>query len=238
MEQKILLWDIESTNLVADYGWVLCIAWKWLGDEKTNLIRIRRTREFQKDRTDDRGVMRQFEAVFEKADLHVFWFGEYFDLPFVQTRRLMADLKPLPPIPFVDGWRIARKKLKLRSNRLDAVSKIIPLPKGIKREEKLQPTPSDWRRAMAGHADALKVIEDRCVSDVLVLEQVYLAIRSFGSSLPNLSKTEGKLEEGCPSCGGDHITAQGYKLTLRGRKRQYKCQGCGHWFSLPVKVKV
>lgn len=235
---KILLWDIEASNLVADYGWVLCIAYKWFGEEKPQIIRLRGTREFQRDRTDDAGVLRKFSLVMEQADVHVFWFGEFFDLPFVQTRLMMAGLKPLPNIPFIDGWRIARKKLRLRSNRLDAVSKIIPLPKGVEREEKLQPTPRDWRRANAGHEDALKVIEDRCISDVLVLEQIYQAIRHLGAQLPNLSKVGGTLEEGCPACGKHRIQSRGLRLTARGNQRRYQCMDCHHWFQLAIRVKV
>lgn len=234
-QPKILVWDIEASNLVADYGWVLCIAWKWFGKGKPQVIRIRDTREFKNDRTDDSGLLKRFAPIFEKADLHVFWFGEYFDYPFVQTRLMMAGLPPIPNIPFIDGWRIAKKKLKLRSNRLDAVSKIIPVTG--KREEKLQPSPKDWRRANAGHADALKVIEDRCVSDVLVLEQVYGAIRHLASgNTPNLSKLNPEIAEGCPACGSHEIQRRGFNLSARGKRQRMACLACHHWFSLPYKA--
>jgi uncharacterized protein YprB with RNaseH-like and TPR domain len=232
---KILIWDIEASNLVADYGWVLCISYKWFGRGKPKTIRIRGTREFKRDRTDDSGVLKKFAKVFADADVHVFWFGEYFDLPFVQTRLLIAGEKPLPTIPFIDGWRIARKKLKLRSNRLDAVSKILHLNKGEKREEKLQPTPEDWRRANAGHHDALKIIEERCESDVLVLEQIYSKIRHLGSNLPNLSKFND--EQGCPACGSEKVNRRGFNLTPQGKRQRMQCQQCAHWFSLAYKLR-
>lgn len=236
-EPRILLWDIETTNLVADYGWILCIAFKWLGEKKTHLISIHNTKEFRKDRTNDRGVIRKFLKHFSQADLHVHWFGEYFDFPFVQTRLLVHGEKPLPAIPFVDGWKIAKKSLKLRSNRLDAVSKITPV-KG-KREEKLQPTPDDWRRSMAGHIDAIKTIGERCKSDVRVLEQNYEAIRPFTKyKLPNISKLRHPELEGCPACGDKRIQKRGYGVNARNTYQKCQCQECGHWFSVPMKAKV
>jgi uncharacterized protein YprB with RNaseH-like and TPR domain len=236
-EPKILFWDLETTNLVADYGWILCASYMWMDDKKASIIRLRDTPEFQIDRTDDSGLLKQFVPIFEQADIHVFWFGEYFDFPFFQTRLLIAGLPPLPNIPFIDGWKIARNKLKLRSNRLDAVSKILLMAKGEKREEKLQPTPRDWRRSMAGHEDALKVIEDRCMSDVRVLRQIYQKIRHLGSALPNLSKLTGARGEGCPACGSRETQSRGYRLTARGRHQRIQCQKCSHWFALPIPKK-
>jgi DNA polymerase elongation subunit (family B)/predicted RNA-binding Zn-ribbon protein involved in translation (DUF1610 family) len=237
---RILLWDIEASNLVADYGWVLCIAYKWFDEPGVKLLRLRDCEKFKsgKDRTADGEMLKKFIAVMEQADVHVFWFGEYFDLPFVTTRLAKIGIYDLPPVPFIDGWRISRKKLKLRSNRLDAVAKIVPKKPGQRKPEKLQPEPEHWCRANAGHIDALKVIEERCVSDVLVLEQNYEFLRPLATNLPNLSKLEGKREEGCPACGGERIQSRGYALTARGQHRRYQCQGCAHWFKLPVKVKV
>ena len=37
---KILFWDIESTHLCADFGVVLCIGYKFLGDKAPTIIRI------------------------------------------------------------------------------------------------------------------------------------------------------------------------------------------------------
>lgn len=237
-DPRILLWDIEASHLAADYGRILCIGYKWLHEKKVHLIRIRDTAEFERDVTDDRGVLAAFIPVFEKADLHVTWFGEGFDLPFVQTRLMMSKMKPLASVPHVDGWRIARKRLKFRSNRLDGVSRAIPVPKEADRLIKTPITPEQWVRGQAGHSASLKYIEDHCKADVLVLEQVYLHLRPFGYSMPNLSKLRHPELEGCPSCGDKRLWSRGYRLTVRGKQRKMQCQGCGHWTSLPVKIKV
>jgi uncharacterized protein YprB with RNaseH-like and TPR domain len=234
--ERVLLWDIEATNLVADYGRLLCISYKWLGEDKVHTLKVRNTKEWRRDRTDDSGILNKFSDLLGQADLHVFWFGEYFDLPFVQTRLMMNNLKPLPNIPFIDGWKIARKKLKLRSNRLDAVSKLIPIPKDIIREEKLHPEPIHWVRANAGYVDAMKIIEERCESDVKVLEQIYLAIRPYSVNPPNLAKIRHPELEGCPACGDKRVIARGYRIYVRNKVQRFQCQECGHWFCLPLRA--
>lgn len=238
-EPKILLWDIEASDLAANFGFVFCIGYKWFGQGKTQVISIRDFPGFKRDVTNDRYVLREFQKVMEQADMQVTWYGSRFDLPFVQTRAMMGGLKPFARIPHVDAWRIARFQLKLNSNRLDTVSRAIPL--GANENRKLK-TPIDgqhWVKGKAGYTTALKYIESHCRADIEVLEEVYRTLRPYApQTVPNLSKLDARLEEGCPKCGSDRIQSRGYSLTARGAHRKYQCRGCFGWFSLPTKIKI
>lgn len=232
---KILIWDIEATNLAADYGRCLCIGYKFLGG-KTKLLRIRDFPTFAKDCTDDKDLLKAFTSIFSAADLHVTWFGDGFDYPFLQTRLMMQGLDPLPNIPSCDGWRIARKRLKFRSNRLDGVSKAIPYSSEIDRLRKTPITPEQWVRGSAGHIPSLKYIEEHCIADVDVLEQVYLKLRPYAFDSANLSKLRNPEVEGCAKCGSKKISYWGYRLTARGKSRRFQCQDCGGWGLVPVRA--
>jgi len=211
---------------------VFCIGWKWLGEGQTSLIKIRDTKEYKTDVTDDRGVIDAFRPVMEKADYQVTWYGERFDFPFVNTRALCNDQRPLPLVPHADGWLTAKKKLKFQSNRLDGISRAIPVAPEATRALKLPIEPKDWVRAKAGYVDALKQVEAHCVADVEVLEKVYLALRPFSSNPPNLSKVNHPNVDGCPACGGVSVQRRGFNVTTFGRVQRCHCQTCGHWFSL------
>jgi len=238
IKPKILLWDIEASNLDADFGFIFCIAYKWLGSSKVNLISIRQFDRFKRDVTDDVALIKKFLPYIEDADLQVAWYGSRFDLPFLNARCMMNKIDPPANTPMYDPWRTARYKLKLSSNRLANLSQLIPLPENGVRELK---TPLDfkhWTRGRAGYADALKYIESHCVADIRVLEKVYLEMRKYGTALPNMSKIGNERREGCPACGSGQIQSRGTRATARGRQGRYQCVSCAAWFSLPIKIKV
>lgn len=237
-EPKVLLWDIECSDFAADYGFIFCIGYKFLGDKRVKLISIANTEEFKKDVTDDRGVISQFAEVMEKADYQVTWYGERFDYPYINTRALLNSQPPVPIIPHADGWRTARKKLKFQSNRLDGVSRAIPTAPGAKRELKTYIEGRHWVRAKAGYKDALSYVGEHCIADIRVLEKVYLALRPFSVNPPNLSKVRHPELNGCPACGKYRIIKKGFLVTVAGRRQRFLCQDCGHQFSLSIKAKV
>jgi uncharacterized protein YprB with RNaseH-like and TPR domain len=228
---RVLIWDIEASNLSADCGFVFCIGYKWIGEDKIHLLKSR-----GKHIWDDKDLMQKWELVFNSADLHVAHYGSRFDLPFIQTRRMMHGLEPLSPVPIVDTWRISKYKLKLRNNRLATLASAVHIPKDKRRPEKTPLEPSVWMMAHAGHKPSIKYIEEHCIADIDVLEAVYLQLRSFASSHPNLGKIERRANEACPVCAGDKIQRRGISVTARGRFSRMHCQGCGAWFQLPCKV--
>jgi uncharacterized protein YprB with RNaseH-like and TPR domain len=236
---KVLVWDIEASDLAADYGFVFCIGWKWLGCKDVNLIKIRSFKRFKSCVYDDTEVLKAFWPVMERADVHVTWYGAGFDLPFIQTRAMIKEVDPFPKVPHIDCWRIARNQLKFQSNRLDNVSRRIPVKAGALRELKTPVDAEHWMAGKAGNVKSLKYIEEHCAADIRVLENVYLALRKYApQTLPNLSKYDGTREEGCPHCGSMRIQSRGKALTTRGVRGKYQCQECKGWFTLPIKVKV
>lgn len=217
---KILFMDIEASNLAADFGFTICIGYKFAGDRDTHCISIDQFPQFKKDHTDDRKVLEAFRNVVEEADLLVYHYGSRFDYPFLQARCLYHNLPPLPQIPAIDTWRIARNELRLSSNRLASLTNLLDI------EEKTPLKGRVWVRAQAGHRADIKYIVDHCIQDVRVLEKVYdriMPLRRSGSG-PTISST------GCPSCGSHHLHRRGLVRTVKTLKQRWSCADCGHWF--------
>lgn len=224
MTAKILIWDIEASSLVGDYGYCFCIGYKWFGDKGApKLITIRNSPTFKKDTTNDKYVVEEFAKVFSQADASVAHFGTFFDPLFVNTRLLVHGLPPLPPVPMIDTWKTAKKKLKLRSNRLNAIFEAF----GIE-AEKTRLDPKSWVRGAAGHIPSLKYIEDHCIKDVDALEKVYAKLRPLMLDIPNVAVIEDK-EEGCPRCAAEALIQRGYLTTKTGKKARFQCKACGGW---------
>jgi len=217
---KVLFLDIEASNLSASMGYILCIGYKWAHEAKPHIIRIDETKEGRKHVTDDIGVLKEFSKVYEEADIVVHHFGQYYDIPFIQTRRLMKGLKPMPVTAQVDTWRIAKKRLKFHSNRLDAILSALKCPYA-----KTQLKGDMWIEAMAGNRKALDYVVDHCRQDVLALEWVYNHIKAVWDQHPRtvLSKDDSK----CPLCGGKG-NSKGLRASAKHQYRRVVCVDCGH----------
>jgi len=221
---RVLLYDIEATNLNADFGVVLCVAWKWHGEKKIHHLSITDSPTFARDPTNDKWIIKEFASVLEQADVAVFHYGMYFDGPYLQTRALYHGMKPLNMPAMVDTWRICRKRLKLHSNRLASIAALL----GV--SEKTPLDPPTWVKAMAGNRKAIAYVVEHCVHDVVVLDEVYSRIRAWGWDNPNMGAASG----GCPTCGSHNIQARGIVRTVKALKHRFCCSECGHWFSRAV----
>jgi uncharacterized protein YprB with RNaseH-like and TPR domain len=219
---KVLILDIECTNLSSNFGYVLCVGYKKLDDPKTHIISITDYPEFSKNPTNDYYVIRDAAKVLSEADMWVGHYSSRFDIPYIQSRLLYHNLPLLPNVQHVDTWRIARYKMKLNSNRLASITGFFGF------EEKTPLTGPIWVRAAAGHKPSIKYVEGHCKQDVIVLEQVYKKIRPLCSTHPSVALMDGEAF-GCPNCGNTKVQKRGTYLSRLHRFQRFYCPKCGTW---------
>lgn len=228
-DAKVIAWDIETTNLNADFGYILSACWMDLRDRKVQTVRIDQFKGYKSDRTNDKALVGELSNVLGAADVWVTWYGDRFDIPYVNTRLLWHGLDTMPPIPSVDGWRAARNHLKLSSNRLANISEFLDV------ERKTPVVGWQWVRAGAGHEDALNYVVEHNQKDVVVLGEVYDLIRPVIRNHPNVNLVEHSgvgraVDVLCPVCSSDHVQSRGYRIAKTRRSVRYQCQVCGSWF--------
>lgn len=221
---KILLWDIESTDLIADKGICICIGYKFLGEKTTHVMSILEFKDSIKDgKITDKHLLKVMYPVLSQADMWVTWYGKRFDVPFVSTRLLEFGMSPLPPIPHLDGWEVARYRLKLHSNRLASISAFLNL------DDKTPVKLNTWRDAATGHKPSIKYIIDHCRKDVEVLEQAYEKIKPFSKVHPNILLMD-NITQACPTCGTKgKLQRRGEYISIKYRYHRYHCESCGSW---------
>lgn len=223
---NVVLWDIETTNLNANYGFILCACYKVLGEKKTHTIRIDDYKLHKKDCTNDRLLVKDMVEVLSDADMLVGHYSTRFDLPFLNSRALYHKLDLVAPVPHVDTWRVARNGLKLNSNRLASIAEFLG---------KRQKTPilnTQWLRAMAGHKKSIDYVVEHCLADIAVLEETYMTIRPLSREHPNVNIMSGKTPEGiiCPVCGvAGKMQKRGFRVARTSRTQRFHCQSCGAW---------
>lgn len=217
-QPKILFVDIEASNLSASMGYILAIGYKWAHEKKPKVLSL--ATHPGKKTTDDKELLKAFEPIFKEADIVVHHFGQYYDIPFLQTRRLIHGMKPLPVVQQVDTWRIAKKRLKFHSNRLDAILKSLGCP-----YKKTALDGNAWIDASAGDRKALKYVVHHCELDVLVLEWVYNHIKSVWDQHPTTNYT-GKGNT-CKVCLKGRMMSNGIRPTQKKVYRRLSCSQCG-----------
>lgn len=221
-EPKILVWDIESTNLNASFGVVLAIAYKWVGKPKVYCPTIL-DYSVRGSNLDDKPLIKDFLEVYSSADYTVAHYGKRFDRPMIQTKCLKHKLGPMPDIPLMDTCDVAWKNFKLHSNRLASWLEYLDCE-----HEKMPMRTDDWLNAAHGCPKAMKAVKARATKDVLGLEEVFLAMRPWIKHEPSRRLFTGHQEE-CISCGSTNLQSRGFSVTVARKYRRLQCQDCGKW---------
>lgn len=232
---KILGFDIEASNLSADFGIVLCCGFKEVGKRGTDVLNIL---DYVKD--GDRGDLIKAErrllvAMCERlldADVWLGHFACYYDIPFINTRLLYHKL-PIIPANFalIDTWKISRNRLKLRNNRLVTVSGFLETT-----SEKNAIKPEQWLRALGGHRPSMDYIVEHCRRDCEVLVETYERLKPLVLDHPNRGLIDGR--GGCSICGGTKLHARGFHVTRTRKYQRYQCQSCGGWSKGTKPIEV
>jgi len=227
---RILFYDIETTDLDADFGNMVSFGYKWAGEKKAHVISILDTNKIcddcgHVDAVGDKPLVREAAKILSEADVWVTWYGKGFDEKFVTTRIMDAGLRPLPPVPHIDLYFTAKHKLKLSSNRLASVQDFLRLP-----TSKTPITKREWRKAQAGHVPSIRYINDHCLKDVMVLEEAYEKLKPLIRQHPRVGA-----HGACDVCGSTRLHSRG-SVVRRDRAlrkpvtyNRVQCQECGAW---------
>ena len=225
---RVLLFDIEATDLEASFGHVLCVGYKYLDAKRTKVVSLEDVPKPKPGEEPDAPLMREIHRVLtEEADIIVTYYGKGYDRKFLNTRMLLADLPPLPPLnsEHVDLYFTARGNLKLHSNRLQAVAETLGCP-----VEKTPVKAQTWRLAMRGDRKALAYVVEHCRRDVEILEWCYKKLRPFVRQHPPTGAFGA-----CRVCGADRWQRRGRAIsTTAVAKMRIQCQGCGAWSTRPA----
>lgn len=214
--------NISQKNVVKSGGYILCAAWKYLGDSKISSISL--TPE-EIENGDDSRIIATFFELYEDADAVVAHNSKGFDHKVLQARATANYFPALPAVKVLDTLEIAKKSFRLPSNKLGDVAEYFGL------ETKLDTSGITlWKEVQFGNKQAMKDMLQYCEQDVVVLEQVYLRIRHAGKAGSDFNAglyyNDEKLR--CRTCGSDDIHLTGrVAATSLSLFEEYRCDSCG-----------
>lgn len=170
--------DLETTNLTADFGIVLCGVVKPAYGKPKIFRGDTLNAKWRTHRADDSAVVKAIVKELDHYDIWIAHNGAKFDVPFLRTRLARWALPPLPTKKLLDPVWLARNKLRMSYNSLDQLAGFLGVNK------KTEVTAHEWMAAsLNGDRKAMDYIVNHCVQDVLTLEDVIKAIKAYSTQL-------------------------------------------------------
>lgn len=240
---KILVFDIENSPLTV-YSWWLfdqniwinqikkdwyIISWsaKWLGDKK---IYSSTVSPLESQKQDDKRVVTDLWNMINSADILIAHNGDRFDIKKMNARFIKHWLPEPHHYKSIDTLKIAKKNFAISSNKLDYLCSFLGL------NRKIQTGWFElWELCMQGNNKALKIMETYCKNDVIILEELYLKLRPYDKSHPNLGLYINDEECHCPRCGSTNLT---WNWTCVIWSNIYKTADCECWASIRSSQSV
>ena len=189
---KTAVYDIETTNFFADFGFILTACFKDVDTGEIKVFRLDET-PFVKNELDkykkgekslwgnpdfwdviDIELVDAIRKEFEKYNLVITYNGKWFDEAFIASRLLRCGLPSLAAgVKHLDMLQVARKVVKTRSKKLDSIKNFLKID-----DEPDTHNWAEWRMAAAMIKEGFDFIVDHNIKDVEQLHQVAQKLRN------------------------------------------------------------
>ena len=218
------VWGLWKENIAWDHvqtqWFFLCWSAKWLYSTECESDCLTPEEAIAQD---DSRITRHLWELVNEADIVVAHNGRRADIPWMNTRFIMNGLTPPSPYKVVDTLEVAKRTFGFSSNKLDALAGYFGFP------HKLKTTFELWESCYKGDAEALQKMLEYNVMDTCILEDVYLKLRPWIASHPNMNNLSDSEEMTCCKCNSlDLVEIPGkYYYTTTQKYKVYRCKECG-----------
>lgn len=182
IDERVGFFDIEASNLHADFGFIISYAFKELNRDVFG--RVLKPKEIRQGIFDKHLTEQLCEDIRKFTRVIVYWGKNYrFDIPYVRTRAVKwgCDFPKQKELIVNDLYDTVRSKLRLHRNRLQTACDEFDIPSKGHRLD-----PKKWQMAQAGNKEALDWIYEHNKEDVISTELLWKRLVDY-SSHPNTS---------------------------------------------------
>jgi uncharacterized protein YprB with RNaseH-like and TPR domain len=158
---QLASFDIEATQLNADLGSVLCASVKPFG-KKPYTFKVKAV-------GNDVKVIRDLKDALEEYHCWLGYYSKGFDIPFVNTRLLKWGYAPIESRHHIDLFFTLKPKTKMSSKSLGRFASLLGTE-----EQKMGVPQNVWSEMGFKLEENMPIMVDRCESDTIVLENLYV----------------------------------------------------------------
>jgi hypothetical protein len=232
---RIILYDLEtSRTAVEGYGnrWdfkvvkfirqpqLMCYSWKELGERNVHFVSRHDFKTYH-------AFVKSLQELLDSADVTIAHNGGSFDDKMANRFFVTEGINPPKPRKTVDTKREAKRWFRFDSNSLDDLGQFLGL--GRKKNIGYSELEDDFMSKKPSRK-TIKLMKEYNDQDVKLLEAVYLRLRPFMASHPNLGDIH-QSDGICPKCGSDNLHKRGFNRKRSGKAQRYQCQNCHGWCS-------
>lgn len=238
--QKILLIDIEtapmrafqwslwqkytSINQMISDGYVLNWSAKWLGDDYVYSDSLHYHKSWPTEPENDKIIVQSIRDMLDDADVVVGHNVDKFDLNTLNGRMLKHGIQQPPKYHIIDTLKIARRKFRLHSNKLEYLGKFLGVG------QKIDTGGFElWRAIIENHdREAFDRMVAYCEQDVFLLEEVFNKLRPWDDKAIPCVVDSALDRPKCNACGSEKVRKSGFYHTNTQVYQKYQCNDCGH----------
>jgi hypothetical protein len=226
-DAKLLFWDLEMSplrvstwslwpnsipiNMIEETQRIICWGARWY-DKKTVTVRDERMGQLE--------MLTELRDTLSEADMVISWNGQSFDTRHANWAFIKAGLTPPSPYKEIDLMRVAKRRFKAASNKLDHVAQELGVGKKVDTGGF-----ELWRGVLSGDEAAWRKMRRYQRGDVNLLVDLFEVMKPW----VKFSHPVNEGEDVCRACGSAHLQRRGYAPTLQGKYPRFQCQSCGHW---------
>lgn len=232
---KILLFDIETAPMEV-YTWslfpkyispefvirdwsMLCWSAKWLFSDQIMSQAVSTQEAVERK---DASILKGIWDLLDEADIAIAHNGKQFDVKKLNTKFILNGMQPPMPYRVIDTLHVFRRNFSFASNKLNY------LVQSINHDQKEDTGGFQlWKRCMAGDPEAMATMVNYNRKDVTIMEELYLQVRPWVKSHPNVGLYIDTDKTVCTNCGNSNLQWGGHYFTPAGKYSAFRCNQCG-----------
>jgi DNA polymerase elongation subunit (family B) len=210
--------NISHDSIVQERA-IMCICYKWEHQKTVHSL--------EWDNGDDKKMIEEFIDILSIADETVAHNGDNFDIKFFNSRVIYHNLVPQRPCNSVDTLKLARKKFRFNSNRLDYLGKY------LFEDGKIHTSFDLWKDILLKNCEkAMRKMVKYCKKDVLLLEKVYQKLCNYDEHKTHVGMLNGYDGWSCPECASIDVIRDGIRVMKASKKYRMRCKCCGRVYQI------
>ena len=171
---------------------------------------------------DDKRISESIWKLLDDADIVIGHNSKKFDIKWLNTEFILNGLKPPMPYQTIDTLIEARKHFRFPSNQLDYLGQLMV------RKQKIETDFGLWKRCVNGDKESLGYMLKYNEQDVFLLEDVYLELKPWIRSHPNMALYIDADTPVCANCGSKELLWENkYYTTMVSKFAAFRCKNCG-----------
>jgi hypothetical protein len=212
--------------MLSENWYMLCWSAKWLGEKEIFSSALPDFKSYYKQNPEnDKMILQKLWKLLDAADIVIGHNARQFDVRKSNARFIINKMPPPSPFKVVDTLLEARKYFYFTSNKLNDLGKYLGCGEKVETGGfKL------WKQCMAGDLKAWERMVRYCKNDVILLEKIYLKMRPYMTTHPNINVYANNTQPQCPKCSSTNVKKEGFDYTNVAQYQRFSCKDCFGWF--------